>query len=160
VGVAAIAHGVDNKQSWPFLSLSSFQERSATARSLSGAVFVSLNPVVSDPQRADWEKFVVEKAGWIPAGFQYQKDLEVDGFEKSVERLEAGNTGDTSWTHGTNSTNSTNSADVRNEIFYVDEGKTWIDPGPGPYLPSKFPSPAFQVVRLRPRDRFVWKLVT
>ena len=138
VGVAAIAHGVDANQSWPFLALSSFQERSATARSLSGAIFVSLNPVVKDPQRADWEKFVVERAGWIPAGFEYQEDLEVDTFEKSVERLGAGNTGDTSWTDGSNS------ADVRDEIFYVDEGKTWIDPGPGPYLPSKFSFPASQ----------------
>ena len=137
VGVAAIAHGVDNNQSWPFLALSSFQERSATARSLSGAIFISLNPVVSDPQRADWEKFVVDRAEWIPAGHEYQKDLEVDTFEKSVERLGKGNTGATSWTDGSNS-----SADVRDEIFYVDEGKTWIDPGPGPYLPSKLSFPA------------------
>jgi type II secretory pathway pseudopilin PulG len=138
VGVAAIAHGVDHSERWPFLTLSSFQERSATARSLSGAIFISLNPVVTDPQRKDWEKFVVEEAGWIPAGFEYQKDLEVDGFEKQVERLGAGDTGATSWTDGSNST------DVRDEIFYVDEGRTWIDPGPGRYLPSKFSFKAYR----------------
>jgi hypothetical protein len=133
VGVAAIAHGVDHSQSWPFLTLSSFQERSATARSLSGAVFVSLNPVVSDPQRAEWEKFLVENSGWIPEGHEYQEDLVVDGYEKQVERLGVGDTGATSLTDGSNT------SDVRDEIFYVDQGKTWIDPGPGPYLPSKFP---------------------
>ena len=138
VGVAAIAHGVDANQSWPFLALSSFQERSATARSLSGAIFVSLNPVVSDPQRAEWEKFVVDEAEWIPAGLEYQKDLAVDSFEKTVEKLGTGNTGASSWTDGSNSS----TADVRDEIFYVDEGKTWIDPGPGPYLPSKLSFPA------------------
>jgi hypothetical protein len=138
VGVAAIAHGVDSNLQWPFLTLSSFQERSATARSLSGAVFVSLNPVVSDPQRADWEKFVVENSGWIPEGFEYQEDLEVDGYEKQVERLGVGDTGATSLTDGSNT------SDVRDEIFYVDQGKTWIDPGPGPYLPSKFAFPACQ----------------
>jgi flagellar basal body-associated protein FliL len=138
VGVAAIAYGVDDKLSWPFLALSSFQERSATARSLSGAIFISINPVVSDPQRAEWEKFVVKEAGWISEGFEYQKDLEIDDFELQGIALADGDTGGTSWTDDTNRT------DVRDEIFYVDEGETWIDPGPGPYLPSKFPFPVIQ----------------
>jgi hypothetical protein len=138
VGVAAIAHGVDFELDWPFVTLSSFQERSATARSLSGALFVSLNPVVKDTDRAEWEKFLVKNSGWIPEGFEYQEDLEVDGFEKQLERLGVGDTGATSLTDGSNST------DVRDEIFYVDQGKTWIDPGPGPYLPSKFAFPACQ----------------
>jgi type II secretory pathway pseudopilin PulG len=138
VGVAAIAHGIDHSQSWPFLTLSSFQERSSTARSSSGAIFISLNPLVSDPQRADWEKFVVENSGWMEEGFEYQEDLEVDGYEKQVERLGVGDTGATSLIHASNSTYE------RDEIFYADEAKTWIDPGPGPYLPSKFAFPACQ----------------
>jgi hypothetical protein len=145
VGVAAIAHGVDRSNiDWPFITLSSFQERSATARSLSGAVFVSLNPVVNDPQRADWEEFVVENSGWIPEGHEYQEDLEVDEFEKQVEMLGVGDTGATSWIDDSNTT------DVREEIYYEEEDKTWIDPGPGPYLPSKFPSniPPFRVLPL------------
>jgi hypothetical protein len=132
VGVAAIAHGVDHKREWPFLTLSFFQERSATARSLSGALSVSINPVVSDAKRSEWEKFVVEEDGWIAAGHEYQKDLEIDGFEPVQALVE----GDTSWTDDTNKT------DDRDEIYYVDEGEYWIDPGPGPYLPGKFSFPA------------------
>jgi hypothetical protein len=159
VGVAAIAHGVDHKREWPFLTLSSFQERSATARSLSGALFVSINPLVKETERTEWEKFVVEEAGWISAGYEYQEDLELDGFEKVQRALgEDGSlqptpnrTDDTNWAEVTNRTGDTSwiddtgEIDDRDEIFYFDEGETWIDPGPGPYLPGKFSFPSSQL---------------
>jgi hypothetical protein len=135
VSVAAIAHGVDHHREWPFVTLSFFQERSATARSLSGALSVSINPVVSDAQRSEWEKFVVEEEedhGWITDGQKYQKDLEIDGFEPDHALVE----GDTSWTHDINQTRD------RDEIYYIDEGEYRIDPGPGPYLQGTFPFPA------------------
>jgi hypothetical protein len=188
VGVAAIAHGIDHDKSWPLLTLSSFQERSATARSLSGALFISLNPVVSDTQRTDWEKFVVKKSGWIQEGFEYQEDLEVDGFEKPMTMMMGGvemsMSGDEMSMPGDNMPEDnmsmpgdnmsmpgdnmsmledntsmpgdnmsmpgdmvgSNSTEIRDEIFYIDEdeGKMWTDPGPGPYLPSKFSFPASQ----------------
>jgi hypothetical protein len=135
VGVAAIAHGVDHRRDWPFVTLSFFQERSATARSLSGALSISINPMVNDAQRSEWEKFVVEEEeehGWITDGQKYQKDLEIDGFEPVQALVE----GDTSWTHDINKTRD------RDEIYYIDEGEYRIDPGPGPYLPGKFSFPA------------------
>jgi hypothetical protein len=152
VGVAAIAHGIDHELEWPFLTLSSFQERSATARSLSGAIFISLNPLVSETHRTDWEKFVVKNSGWIEEGFEYQKDLEVDGFEAPMEMMMSGDKmlmpedemampamGGSNMTMG-----GSNMTEERNEIFYVEDGMTWIDPGPGLYLPSKFSFPASQ----------------
>jgi hypothetical protein len=157
VGVAAIAHGVDLDREWPFVTLSSFQERSATARSLSGALFVSINPLVKETERAEWEKFVVEEAGWISAGYEYQEDLELDGFEKVQTALGEDDrslqtspkrTDDTNWAEITNRTGDTSwiddtgKIDDQDEIFYFDEGETWIDPGPGPYLPGKFSFPS------------------
>jgi hypothetical protein len=59
VGVATIAHGVDHARFWPFVTLSSFQQRCATARSLSDALFVSINPFVNESQRIEWEEYVV-----------------------------------------------------------------------------------------------------
>jgi hypothetical protein len=158
VGVAAIAHGVDLDREWPFVTLSFFQARAATARSLSGALFVSINPLVKETERAEWEKFVVEEAGWISAGYEYQEDLELDGFEKVQRALaEDGSfqpspirTDDTNWAEVTNRTDDTSwiddtgKIDDRDEIFYFDEGETWIDPGPGPYLPGKFSYPSSQ----------------
>jgi hypothetical protein len=66
VGVAAIAHGVDHTRTWPFVTLSSFQQRSATARSLSDALYVHINPIVEEEDRAAWEEFVIsEDASWM-----------------------------------------------------------------------------------------------
>jgi len=59
VAVATIAHGVDHSRTWPFVTLSSFQQRSSTARKLSEALFVSINPFVHDTERTEWEEYVV-----------------------------------------------------------------------------------------------------
>lgn len=59
VGVANIAHGVDHNRTWPFVTLSSFQQRSSTARKLSDALFICMNPFVHETERAEWEKYVV-----------------------------------------------------------------------------------------------------
>lgn len=44
--VAMVAHGVDHKRSWPFIALSSFQQRSSTVRGLSGALYLGFMPKV------------------------------------------------------------------------------------------------------------------
>lgn len=42
-----IAHGVDSETgSWPFITLSSFQQRATTAKDLSNFLYVGFNPVV------------------------------------------------------------------------------------------------------------------
>jgi hypothetical protein len=66
LGVAFIAHGVDHTRTWPFVALSSFQQRAATAREASGALYVHINPMVSESDRQEWEKFVVgEDSNWM-----------------------------------------------------------------------------------------------
>jgi hypothetical protein len=61
LAVAIIAHGIDHSRSWPFVTLSSFQQRSSTARKLADALFVTICPIVSDENRTEWEDFVVSK---------------------------------------------------------------------------------------------------
>jgi hypothetical protein len=66
LGVALIAHGVDHTRTWPFVTLSSFQQRAATAREESGALYVHINPMVSESDRQEWEEFVVgEDSNWM-----------------------------------------------------------------------------------------------
>jgi hypothetical protein len=66
LGVAAIAHGVDHIRTWPFVKLSSFQERSATVREQSGGLYVHINPMVSESNRSEWEEYVVgEDSSWM-----------------------------------------------------------------------------------------------
>ena len=60
LSLAACSHSTDNESSWPLVTLSNFQERAGNARALSGALFVSINPLVEDRQRALWEQYVLE----------------------------------------------------------------------------------------------------
>jgi uncharacterized membrane protein len=159
LGVAVIAHGVDLDQTWPFVTLSAFQPRSATARSLSGAVYLSINPIVSYAQRAEWEEYVVEEAGWITEGFEYQEDLELDDLFRTLKTNSTGGIDEVNYI-------TTNGTDERDEIFYVDEqGENQIDTGAGPYLPGKFSFTASQHSKsyctgmAQPRARLVRKLV-
>jgi hypothetical protein len=60
VAVAMIAHGVDHARPWPFVTLSSFQQRSKTARGLSGALHIITMPIVNDTTRDEWEDYANE----------------------------------------------------------------------------------------------------
>lgn len=42
--VAIVAHGIALDDSWPFVTLSSFQERAATVKRLSGALYIGIDP--------------------------------------------------------------------------------------------------------------------
>ena len=45
--VAIVAHGEDGgKANWPFVTLTSFQQRAATVKDLSGALYIGFNPLV------------------------------------------------------------------------------------------------------------------
>jgi hypothetical protein len=67
IGVATTAIGLDQKDiKWPFHTISSFQQRAATARLVSGALFVSINPIVTDFDRLKWEEHVANTSGdWM-----------------------------------------------------------------------------------------------
>jgi hypothetical protein len=82
LGVAAIAHGVDHSRSWPFVALSYFQQRSLTARSNSGILQVSINTLVTEENRDEWERYVVEEldSQWIQEAYDYQEETGVVEF--------------------------------------------------------------------------------
>jgi len=66
IEVAAIAEGQYHDKSWPLMTLPAFQERAATARSLSGSLFLSINPIVNETNRLEWEQFVEEEGSdWM-----------------------------------------------------------------------------------------------
>lgn len=65
LGVALSAHGSDFSSDWPFVALSSFQQRASTALKQSGALLISLVPEVTDGERNEWENFAVEGSAWM-----------------------------------------------------------------------------------------------
>lgn len=123
MGVATIAHGVDHVRTWPRVTLSSFQQRAGTAKSVSGALFVSLSPNVGEQDRLEWEEYVVsDDSYWIGEGMEYQKELGLDQF---------------SLKH--------NTSILSSQIFYFGENGTKVtDPGPAPYLAVWETSPILQ----------------
>jgi len=65
LSVAVIAHAVDHNASWPFVTLSNFQQRASTARSQSGALDIQLSRLVTEDQRAEWENYTQVENGWM-----------------------------------------------------------------------------------------------
>ena len=90
LGVANSAHSVDHKSDWPFVTLSNFQQRAGNARHLSGALQVSISPLVTQDNLAQWEDFVQDPVNnyWVDAGHDFQQKLGLDDFEypPNIER--------------------------------------------------------------------------
>ena len=76
--VSIMAHALDwNRQqqqllnttnviSWPFVTISSFQQRAATVRKLSSSLYIGFYPVVEGYQRTEWESYSAkEKNVWM-----------------------------------------------------------------------------------------------
>lgn len=56
--------GVPEPSNWPFETISSFQERAQNAEALSGALYVSINPIVEQDELAAWERHVLSDANY------------------------------------------------------------------------------------------------
>jgi hypothetical protein len=64
--VSAISHAMDNNNSWPFVTLSNFQQRAATSKRMSKSVYVGIHPIVEENNRAKWEEYVAQEGlGWM-----------------------------------------------------------------------------------------------
>lgn len=85
LAIAAIAHGVDHSRDWPFVTLSSYQQRAFTAKLNSGALQVSIIPTVPDAERTSWEEYIVSdeaEVDWIERSILYQSQVGADKFVK------------------------------------------------------------------------------
>ena len=60
LALATVAHGVDHSRDWPFVTLSSFQQRSSKTRALSDTLFLAIAHYVKNEKREEWEDFVTE----------------------------------------------------------------------------------------------------
>jgi hypothetical protein len=54
------------RANWPFVTMPRFQERAGNVRALSGAIHVSINPIVHPDQVAEWEAYAHGEANmWM-----------------------------------------------------------------------------------------------
>jgi hypothetical protein len=57
LAVTATGQADGQKEQWPFVTMPNFQERAGNARALSGAIYLSINPLVPSGHLPDWEKY-------------------------------------------------------------------------------------------------------
>jgi hypothetical protein len=64
--VSAISHAMDNINTWPFVTLSIFQQRAATSKRMSKSVYLGIHPIVQETDRVKWEEYVAQEVlGWM-----------------------------------------------------------------------------------------------
>ncbi len=73
-GVTITASAVANNNTWPFVTIDQFQQRSASSRSLSGCLFLQMAPIITDDTRAAWEAYAVANQGWLTEARLYQAE--------------------------------------------------------------------------------------
>jgi len=78
--VAMIAEGLAKGNEWPFVTLSSFQERAITIMRLSGSLYIGMLPVVLQKNREQWEWYSTRSpdAKWYQEARAYQQVLNLD----------------------------------------------------------------------------------
>ena len=136
--VATTAHSLDNTEPWPFMTLTWFQQRTLTTRSLSGALLITLNPLVTENMRSEWEdySFNSEDASWHQEGLDYQQELDYGayGLKFDAKDVVQRDTPDPDL----------NLTGLSNHIFTLDDlGDAIIETAKGPYLPVWETSPVF-----------------
>lgn len=86
LAVSLVSHVRATAQTWPFVSIPDFVVRAEKIRSLTSALYISLNPLVTTEQRAEWEAFGAEHGrDWVEETFDLQEEegLFVDAFESN-----------------------------------------------------------------------------
>ena len=163
LGVSCTAYARSVNAEWPFVTMNDFQQRSASARSLSGALFMELLPIVTGENRPAWEEYAVANKGWLDEGRDYQKSIGMDLFATAE--------GDTN--HRSLSSNETAEADPTVLNFVLGEsgdspiadkiwrfGEDWStvpqDYTDGPFFPIWSSSP----IIVAPRELANWDVLS
>jgi len=114
---------------WPFVTTPSFQERVGNVRSLSGSIYVSINPIVTQEELPLWESYVQSKANkWIDEGLAFQEVQGLNDFDDPKRTAESKLT-----------------ADKVNPLHTYDSlGKPMLSRADGPFLPRWQTSPILE----------------
>jgi hypothetical protein len=132
LGLTATSYARRNNSSWPFVTMNDFQQRAASARSLSQSLFLEMLPIISDANHLAWENYSLANKGWLDEGRAYQKQLGLGD-----RRLQTGD-------FFKNSTLDFSSG-ISNRIYTLDANwQPIIDNGTGPFYPIWQSSPVIK----------------
>ncbi|GKY96213.1 hypothetical protein MPSEU_000581200 [Mayamaea pseudoterrestris] len=136
--VAATAHALDSNTSYPFTTLSAFQHRAIPTRAISGALLVTMHPLVTLEQRNEWEQYSFhgDAAQWHARDLEYEKSLSYGQYDLKFDAKEVVQRVTLEETLTLNG--------MANHIFTLDEeGDAIIERSNGPFLPTWETSPVF-----------------
>jgi hypothetical protein len=68
MGTTVTSFALHENATWPFVTVPHFDFRGQYILDVSGAVYVSLNPLVTDDDRDEWEQYAFENQGWVQEG--------------------------------------------------------------------------------------------
>jgi hypothetical protein len=73
IAVAYVSHAQANNDTWPFVTLPHFALKMTKVLPLSDAFVLSMVPIVTPKQRADWEAYSVAHDGWVNENMAIQE---------------------------------------------------------------------------------------
>lgn len=75
LGVSFTSYATGHNKTWPFVTMNDFQQRAASARRVSDALYTQILPIITEENRALWEEYSVREKGWLDEGRLYQEDI-------------------------------------------------------------------------------------
>jgi hypothetical protein len=65
LSVAYTAQARDTNATFPYVTLTSFQQRASTSRRLSGSFLTAYQPIIDDDDKTAWERYVTQEKDWM-----------------------------------------------------------------------------------------------
>jgi hypothetical protein len=75
LGVSFTSFASGSNLTWPFVTMNDFQQRAASAREVSNALYTQILPIISGENKAKWEAYSVENKGWLDEARAYQQEI-------------------------------------------------------------------------------------
>jgi hypothetical protein len=75
LGVSFTSFASGHNLTWPFVTMNDFQQRAASARRVSNALYTQILPIISGANKEEWERYSVENKGWLDEARQYQQEI-------------------------------------------------------------------------------------
>ena len=84
MSITTTSYALDQKLTWPYVTIPHFGQRGDQILELSGALFLALSPLVPKNQLIDWESYSIKNQGWIDP--TYDEDVDANKYN-STESL-------------------------------------------------------------------------
>lgn len=75
LGVSFTSYASGHNKTWPFVTMNDFQQRAASARRVSRALYTQILPIITAENKEMWEQYSVENRGWLDEAREYQQTL-------------------------------------------------------------------------------------